>query len=565
MMKRLIIEKLVIISNSEKTSREVNFTDGLNIIIGENKTGKSSIIKSIFYSLGCETEMDKSWLDLIDIYILKFRYGFKNYYILRKDKSYRIIYESEQLGLIIETNSFSEFSECLVKKIFEIEAELIDKHENIISFIPPILFRYQYIDQENGWRKLGESFLNMKFVKNWKNDGIKFVIGYQDEKYYNIKKDKEIILSEIKNLTVKSEHFEEIIKNIKEYMIENYTELNLKDSYILKQKTQEIIDKLSLLERKKLKVEKNILNIENNIYINNLEIKILKESIKELEKDYNYACNQEEKIICPTCGKTYCNSINEKIELIKNVQNGEELLSYYRNEIKELELELERLVKEKYDIKATFNCMKLQLNKIEETVDVTNFYKYKGREDIIKVSEEEKEKILKEIEGKNIFKTKYEDDIKKLLSRKRQNKIKSDFTDIYKKLLEKVNVDEKYLKLRNFEQVLEHTGSEKPRIILAYYVALYLYNLSRGENIFNFLIIDTPNQQGQDAENLKNIDSVLDLLLDDRGQAILGTERITGYEELANNIVKLKEYKKCLVKEKYNDHIKLSEILNSVK
>ncbi|WCM70904.1 AAA family ATPase [Clostridium perfringens] len=106
----------MIISNSEKTSREVNFTDGLNIIIGENKTGKSSIIKSIFYSLGCETEMDKSWLDLIDIYILKFRYGFKNYYILRKDKSYRIIYESEQLGLIIETNSFSEFSECLVKK-----------------------------------------------------------------------------------------------------------------------------------------------------------------------------------------------------------------------------------------------------------------------------------------------------------------------------------------------------------------------------------------------------------------------------------------------------------------
>ncbi|WCM70906.1 hypothetical protein LZD60_05375 [Clostridium perfringens] len=209
--------------------------------------------------------------------------------------------------------------------------------------------------------------------------------------------------------------------------------------------------------------------------------------------------------------------------------------------------------------------MKLQLNKIEETVDVTNFYKYKGREDIIKVSEEEKEKILKEIEGKNIFKTKYEDDIKKLLSRKRQNKIKSDFTDIYRKLLEKVNVDEKYLKLRNFEQVLEHTGSEKPRIILAYYVALYLYNLSRGENIFNFLIIDTPNQQGQDAENLKNIDSVLDLLLDDRGQAILGTERITGYEELANNIVKLKEYKKCLVKEKYNDHIKLSEILNSIK
>lgn len=50
-MKRLTIKKLIVISQSESRSLEVPFEDGLNIILGGNKTGKSSIIKSIFTTL----------------------------------------------------------------------------------------------------------------------------------------------------------------------------------------------------------------------------------------------------------------------------------------------------------------------------------------------------------------------------------------------------------------------------------------------------------------------------------------------------------------------------------
>ena len=50
-MKRLTIKKLIVISQSESRSLEVPFENGLNIILGGNKTGKSSIIKSIFMVL----------------------------------------------------------------------------------------------------------------------------------------------------------------------------------------------------------------------------------------------------------------------------------------------------------------------------------------------------------------------------------------------------------------------------------------------------------------------------------------------------------------------------------
>ena len=59
-MKRLTIKKLIVISQSESRSLEVPFKDGLNIIMGGNKTGKSSIIKSIFTTLGCECKRTES-------------------------------------------------------------------------------------------------------------------------------------------------------------------------------------------------------------------------------------------------------------------------------------------------------------------------------------------------------------------------------------------------------------------------------------------------------------------------------------------------------------------------
>lgn len=70
-MKRLTIKKLIVISQIESRSLELPFKNGLNIILGGNKTGKSSIIKSIFTTLGCECKrIESDWKKLISYYLL---------------------------------------------------------------------------------------------------------------------------------------------------------------------------------------------------------------------------------------------------------------------------------------------------------------------------------------------------------------------------------------------------------------------------------------------------------------------------------------------------------------
>ena len=150
-MKRLMIRKLIVISQSESRSLEVPFKKGLNIILGGNKTGKSSIIKSIFTTLGCECKrVEADWKKLVSTYLLFFKYGERQFCIVRQDKKFQIFENiNNDFSCIIETNAFHEYSNCLMD-ILEIKMPCISKDGKQFNITPPLLFRFQYIDQDEG-------------------------------------------------------------------------------------------------------------------------------------------------------------------------------------------------------------------------------------------------------------------------------------------------------------------------------------------------------------------------------------------------------------------------------
>ena len=51
-MQRLIFKEIKILSRNEKRARIIKFHPKMNLIKGENHVGKSSLIKSIYYTLG---------------------------------------------------------------------------------------------------------------------------------------------------------------------------------------------------------------------------------------------------------------------------------------------------------------------------------------------------------------------------------------------------------------------------------------------------------------------------------------------------------------------------------
>ena len=80
---QLLIKKLTILSIPEKSAKTVTFHPRRNLVMGDNDVGKSSIIKSIYHSLGADVHFDKVWEKADAISLLTFSYSNKDYMILR--------------------------------------------------------------------------------------------------------------------------------------------------------------------------------------------------------------------------------------------------------------------------------------------------------------------------------------------------------------------------------------------------------------------------------------------------------------------------------------------------
>ena len=92
-------------------------------------------------------------------------------------------------------------------EIFEVNMQcVISNNSEIINVTTPLLFRFQYIDQDDGWSDIGNEFKNVRYIKYWKGDTNTFITGYLNNDYYklNSKKiqlsnDKEEKLKELKS------------------------------------------------------------------------------------------------------------------------------------------------------------------------------------------------------------------------------------------------------------------------------------------------------------------------------------------------------------------------------
>lgn len=555
--KQLMIRKIIIISKSEKASIEVPLSNGLNIILGKNKTGKSSIIKTIFHSFGCEVKFDADWERLNKRSLVIFSILDQNFLLERQDKVYILFKMTNDLKYLafLGSYSFSEFSSKFLE-LLDINATWIDKKGNEQPVTPPHLFSFQYIDQDTGWFAIAKSFSRVAYVNNWELQIVKYIVGYQTEEYFRLKKEIEQHKLHIKEIELKIKNVEEFVADLLKREQVN-SENKLDNSQFIEDdlaKSKVLIEQLNSLEKERISISSMLSQLQNEGYEKQLLVDALSKYSKDLEDDVEYATTLDDKIKCPFCGEVHNNDITDQSEIIKDIQTATNILSQTRYELSSLANSVRqydvhyKLINEKYDE------LKNELIKLEEKTNVINTIKVEGKNDLIRSSYDEIDNIKRSRDKYLGLKEEAQQNLKAIESRKRLNEISKSISEYMNLLLEKLDLTSSTIKLRSFLPVLKHTGSELPRVIYSYYIALYLYNLSKQVTPFKWLVIDTPNQQGQDENNLSNINSALELLLSENGQVIIGSERETGVENKAKNVIRLKEYKKCLTSEKYTQH-----------
>lgn len=558
-MKRLMIRKLIVISQSESRSLEVPFEKGLNIILGGNKTGKSSIIKSIFTTLGCECKrVEADWKKLVSTYLLFFKYGERQFCIVRQDKKFQIFENiNNDFSCIIETNAFHEYSNCLMD-ILEIKMPCISKDGKQFNITPPLLFRFQYIDQDEGWSKIADSFKNVAYIKDWKANTNKYVCGYLDDSYYALQAQKAEHILERDDKKKELNYNQNFVSRI------TSTLTRIEDIESVEDVTTDIellLAKAEELRKLQFSYNAEMTVLENDIYINQHKLHIVEHNLIETKKDIEYAMTQEDELICPFCGTIYSNGINEQLNITSDYAHCENLIAELKSSISVATKELEELKNKYNDVSVEIQSIEQKVQNTQELLSYSSFYKSKGQFEIYESCKRQLDVLQGEINS-CVSKIAITDEkINEKKSKERSKDIREDIERYCRTLADAINVPKTFIKLRDFVQVINRTGSETPRLVYMYQSALYLYNLERAYSPFNFYVVDTPNQQGQDTENLGSIFKSLELFLSDEGQVIVGTERETGMEEKASNVIELTGKRRCLNNINYKKHIELLEKL----
>src|ERR1035438_4293940 len=85
-----LIKRLVLMSSDTERARIINFHRRATVITGENHTGKSALIKCIYYAFGAEPRMLKQWKATVSKILVHFSVGENDFSLLRSGSSFTL-------------------------------------------------------------------------------------------------------------------------------------------------------------------------------------------------------------------------------------------------------------------------------------------------------------------------------------------------------------------------------------------------------------------------------------------------------------------------------------------
>ncbi len=509
-MSSLKFNQLLILSNTLKSAGRFSFQSNLNLITSvDNTVGKSTLVKVIFWSLGCEPALDATWKSFDCKTLIDFSIDGNKYQIFRDKTSITFfdVSNSEKKNFEKISGDFSKLFSGLVNFNFKIPNR---KTEELETPPPAYYFLPFYIDQRRSWNELWNGFENLQQYANFKTDLIKYDIGLISDRYFQVqeelyikKKSADFVRAEISNIdttfsvlkTYLPQKYFAIDPNVVE-QIKKEIEVELVELATIQ---EDIYSKLSQLETEKTQVSHQL----------NIAAKL----VHEYEKDYVFAVENipDDSLECPLCGQVHENSLINRASILSDKVNAE---AQY-NDIKQSIHVLERKISTEKD---RLNKIRFRIKEINE-----KYIKY-GNESIsytdavngmaeaslrLKVTEKKKQLLLVEDTVKNDI-LELEKERRKLQSKEDKDAINATFLDTFKEYLKKLNISS--INLSEINSPLDYTkiakeggAAENTRTSLAYYFAIYEMICNVGNQVIAPFVIDTPNQQEQSESNYDKI------------------------------------------------------------
>ncbi len=551
-MKVVKFQSLLLVSNVLKKSRLITFGETTVITGSRNTTGKSSVLKSLYHTLGANVVFEDEWHPLEVKSLLRFTCDGVAYLAFRDGQ--QITFLDQNVKVLVSTDSITTVLSSFISGLFDFNLPLVLSANNEeIQAIPAVLFLPFYIDQDLGWGSYFSSFTGLQMFSRWQEAFKNYHTGIRPREFYEL---GNRIRSEEKNLRdLENEH--EILTRTKQRveasLVSPSTEIDVDQ---LREHLQPLLEKYGELQATENEIRKRSYRLAEDHFEIARQIQEITEQISNNEAELVSASDFSE-VVCPRCGSVHESKLYHEYALSTDTIDSKEFLQALKAEEEKLRIEAGTLDQLYQEAKVSTSAIRSEVTKFQSEIslsDVLHTIARKKAEDVfdseVADNNGKQEKVVTSI-------GKMERERKGLLDKKRSKKIKDDFIQFLNGFFHDLSVDSSDLKAYRSHftppQSKLKTGSRGARQMLGLYYAfintVYKYSTSARFPI----VVDSPKQQEQDNMNADVIGNFCTKNRPDSAQVVLATLNYRS-DDKSVTVYHLEEEKGLLLDDDYLAH-----------
>ncbi|NHV08517.1 AAA family ATPase [Cronobacter turicensis] len=507
MKANIAFKNIKIISLRDKRAFSHTFSKGVNFIYGTNDVGKSSLIKSLYYTLGGDLRLDEAWKSDEIVTVVEITNGNEDFIFLRYKKIIGVLnVKTDELDIYDSISALA----YRISDIFGFKLELHSKFSGTtIQANPACLFAPFFIDQDEGWKAVINSFTQLSMYSDWQKNILYYHSGIKPKEYYSIQGQIKDVKAKISEL----EGFEKVLKKSKAKIDDSFGVVLFDiDMDFYKFKLERILGEYSRLNSAQTDYRLKLLKLYTRK--NTIE-NTLKEITEVIEDDYGFLKEYTDNI---ESSVNEYNCLNNKDEILKGI-------AVLTSDKCKIEADIIQLSKKLDDFKVEAKSLQDLILETQSELTLRDVIKSAAYHEIESTFISQLDSLFVEIGRKESELSDLQSALERITDRKRAREINEAFKGYFSIALKELCVENtKAGAIANYSAITKgKTGSRGPRGIFAFHYALLMVSKDNASVENMPIVIDSPKQQDLDKEHTHKL---IKLCLDgfsNTHQIIIGT------------------------------------------
>lgn len=497
-MRTFQFESISLLSHRDKKARKVEFHPHRNLIQGENHTGKSSLVKHLFVTLGAKPLGTLEQWDPQTVSAVRFKVDGEPFTAIHHNGS-RSLYDSFG-NLLKATDSHAAWADAFASLVgFKLMLTSKKTAQGTLAD-PACFFLPFYIDQDGSWREKWDTFpATLRYVAPVRSI-LEYFSGIKPAEFYELRSEYSAVSKEADGRTNEMKLLERARQRLSQTLpIASVTLSEAGFEEDVRRLTAEANELNGLQEKLRAKYVREAEVVASV----NHQIQAAFASLREYAGDQKYLASvkNSHEIVCPTCGAEHEQSFLHYLGYAEDARILEELTRSLQKDLVIAKRQLESTTMELQSLRGNYARINGILEQKRGELRFQEVVESHGAHAAYRAFDAEREQIAGELAIWNAKLSEIAARLAELSDKKRTKRIVAAFREAYSSARKALNVPDPAGN-PNLTSRPNRSGSGGPRLLLAYYAALWKVCHSEQLGISIPVVIDSPNQQDQDDLNL---------------------------------------------------------------